>query len=616
MRNLFKDRRNWPAALLLLTIFAAWSVAIAQQGNQIIPSGASSTGSYGTVLDATKFGVQSGGIIYDASFSTSKTISFPNNDCPTTAQPGWIVFGVSSAATFQSIGSVTVPQGVLAAGSVCTSGTGTITVPIAATANCTPSLSQLCALVFGPDNSTALTNFWNAAVISQCTSAVLPQGVFLTQTAQFNANSTTPGFCRDGAGNFWNGPSISGNSSYPGTQIVPTPNFAFSSCSGGLTDACFFGSTSIFVHDLIVNGAGNGVCAAAANAKSLVELQGGAQQSNAYMQNVVLAGWCGTTNSGTAATFGLRMAEASMVGVHNTWVVGFGSTACGADTLLANEYVNWYSGACVSGQANPCGLNFNANGIWNDFGGLYGNCDANTTVGLRVASGTFNGSNTQVAQFFSGQTGTFNIAVISGATMNCTGCSILNNLGTGTAISLQGNLNLLNTNVTATGAGGVTLAGVSTGLLKDLGGNTFTTTAANTLVQANVGGSNAISTKCTGTATSSVTLFLPGFGDSTADTCTITASTVGFKVPAAGKILGLFATAGTAGFAAGSGVITIVKNGTNQTMTCTIGTGTTCNDQTVSHYVTVAQGDIITLSMATVATETLANATVTLWLAR
>jgi hypothetical protein len=40
MKNLFKDRRNWPAALLLLTIFLIWSAAIAQQKNQVIPGGA------------------------------------------------------------------------------------------------------------------------------------------------------------------------------------------------------------------------------------------------------------------------------------------------------------------------------------------------------------------------------------------------------------------------------------------------------------------------------------------------------------------------------------------------------------------------------------------------
>jgi hypothetical protein len=37
MKNLFKDRRNWPALLLLCTILAIWSVAVAQQGNQVIP---------------------------------------------------------------------------------------------------------------------------------------------------------------------------------------------------------------------------------------------------------------------------------------------------------------------------------------------------------------------------------------------------------------------------------------------------------------------------------------------------------------------------------------------------------------------------------------------------
>jgi hypothetical protein len=44
VRSILKDRRNWPAALLLVTILAIWTIAVAQQGNQSLPAGSSNVG--------------------------------------------------------------------------------------------------------------------------------------------------------------------------------------------------------------------------------------------------------------------------------------------------------------------------------------------------------------------------------------------------------------------------------------------------------------------------------------------------------------------------------------------------------------------------------------------
>lgn len=114
---------------------------------------------------------------------------------------------------------------------------------------------------------------------------------------------------------------------------------------------------------------------------------------------------------------------------------------------------------------------------------------------------------------------------------------------------------------------------------------------------------------CTGVATSSATLFLV---QTTSAACTNTAETIAAGVfilaQHAGNITNLRALA-TAGFAAGSGVITLRINGVDTTVICTIGTGTTCADTT--HTAAVVAGDKLSIKVVTVATEVLANVLVT-----
>jgi hypothetical protein len=109
---------------------------------------------------------------------------------------------------------------------------------------------------------------------------------------------------------------------------------------------------------------------------------------------------------------------------------------------------------------------------------------------------------------------------------------------------------------------------------------------------------------CSGTATSTATLFLFDAGATTV-ACTDTTELLSIPVASAGTIRNLRVKSGTAGFAAGSGVMTLRKNAVDTTITCTVGTGTTCSDTT--HNFTVVAGDLISLKMVTVGTETLAN---------
>lgn len=116
---------------------------------------------------------------------------------------------------------------------------------------------------------------------------------------------------------------------------------------------------------------------------------------------------------------------------------------------------------------------------------------------------------------------------------------------------------------------------------------------------------------CTGTASSTATLFIKQYGSNACNNTTETIN-AGTEVLAEhnGFLQNLRVKSNTAGFAAGSGIVTLGITGTGDTLvTCTVGTGTTCNDAT--HSVAVTAGSRIYVKMVTAATETLADVLVT-----
>jgi len=103
---------------------------------------------------------------------------------------------------------------------------------------------------------------------------------------------------------------------------------------------------------------------------------------------------------------------------------------------------------------------------------------------------------------------------------------------------------------------------------------------------------------------------LPG---STNSNCN--ASTNGFELPTAvtGTLANLFVKVGTASANAGDGVVTVYKDSNPTSLTCTLGTSTTCSDPT--HTVSVTAGTdsfSVRITTALTGTESLANARVTL----
>lgn len=110
---------------------------------------------------------------------------------------------------------------------------------------------------------------------------------------------------------------------------------------------------------------------------------------------------------------------------------------------------------------------------------------------------------------------------------------------------------------------------------------------------------------CTGTATSSTTVFLPGFGGS-ATGCTTTTAAGAMPVTSSGTIKNLVVQLGTGGKSGDA--VTLQKGGSAQGVTCTFGTGTSCTDTT--HSFTVAAQDQIRIAITTGATDTAANISV------
>lgn len=580
------------------------------------------------VIYATAFGVKADAHqVWDCGWTnSSSTVACTAGDVNFTTQAhvGDIIWGVQTGNVFASVGTLLVPQGTIST----ITDSQHVVVSTTSTGACTSGGGTSCIFTWGThDDTTAWTNFWNAVVASQCTPGVAPSGYSIVQGGLFNTNASNPGLCFTAQGNEFTGPSLIGTGGFGGTVLLPSPNFSAASCTGGTTGAaCFFGSDAIHLTTMYIWGSGIGNIGAGFNGKFAAELTGGAAQANPYAQDVVISGWGGNT----AGFGGLVMDEASEVYVKNVTINAAGSQACFIETLNANSFVNAFQLECVSGSANPCGLKLDIAGYVNSYGGQYGNCNASSTTGMLLEGGTFNSFGDQIGFYGSSAytggtiTGGFSLgANLTKSTFNGNGSFLLNQTNNGFNLSLAGTtgsqFNLQNVTILTTGTAGTALKGGAgdTDVLNDLGGNKITTVSAGTLTSGQVKGPNLITSRCSGTATSSTTLFLQNMlGATGVPNCTNTTASVVFVSPSAGNILGLYVTATAGGVSASSGVVTVFKNGSSTAVTCTVGTATSCSFNAGASPVTVAQGDLITIQYTTQATETLAGLSANVWVQR
>lgn len=597
------------------------------------PGNPCNAGSYSTVIDSVNFVTRVGGQVMDASYTnTSGVISFPNNDCPTNAIVGDIDFGTNVPTTFAGNGTVPVGQGTITA--ACTGGlaTGSITVSVAATANCTPSGTVACDFFWGPDESTPLTNFWNAVVNSACNTGVLRTGVYLVQSGQFNANATNLGQCNQTQSTSYIGPSLQGVARSTATIITPTPNFvtttgAGQSCGGGVDHrGCFFSSAALFVQGVGIWGGGQ-PRSADTNAFSIADFNGGTVQANVYARDVQIAGWAAQAKN----SWGVETNSASGAYLFNITDNAAGGIACVGDEPSAG-YTALNNGTCGnglgltqnSGATNLGCLENIGNGIWFSNQVIYGTVvgPGATSAWCIVASGggAIYSNEDQIEGVSSSSGPGFPVVVTAGKIY--LDHDILTDSGSVTTatdgIFETGGAAYLHDTQLVIGSvtGDKAIDNHLGGGVIDQGGNVFTTNAGmGNITWGGIAGVNTPTAGCTGTATSSATLFLQSpFGLAALPNCTNATANIVWMAPASGSIQGMFLSATHAGVSASSGVVTLFKNGSSTAATCTFGTTTRCSYDGAASPIAFSTGDVFTIQYTTQAAEVLAGLNAQLWL--
>lgn len=463
---------------------------------------------------------------------------------------------------------------------------------------------------------------WTAASNS-CAQLRLPAGATFIEQSEFvtyptgqvcgKAGSTTGerfGFSITGAG-------------VNATFIIPTPNFLSSTCTGpnggGVT--CLLAMPNPTWSQFSVYGEGNSACGVGFNGKNLVQVMGDNTFSgtNGLISQVKLLGWCSTQAGTKGLVIGSGNLTIAGMDTYDLWVENFGcngvvtnSAGSVSNQISWNGGSYWNNGNCGPALTINGPITFKSNKSYN------GTLSGNSNKIVSILGGTYFsnedilvGSNTACIINFDSAGGA---AYLTNDVMNSNlsnAICALNSGNTGTAY--------LTGNQTTVGiAGRYTFSGSGATLnIYDNGGNTEIYTGSvsqngtGILNWYNKGNGDTIKAGCTGVVTASQTLGLYGTGPNvTATTCTSTTIGSGIVMQNTGTIINLLVTSTAAGVNASSGVVTVIKNGSTQTLTCTIGTGTSCSDAT--HQISYIPGDLISIQFTTQAADTLAGVKATI----
>ena len=518
--------------------------------------------------------------VVDATWSSGSnptTVTCPNGDCSfTPADTGKSCFGVAGAAYLAAAkGTFTF---VSAQSGTCSGGTG-VGNPVATG-----------RFIWYNSDTTGLVSATTALyALPHCGTLQLPAGVMVLGQG---IGSSIPAACST-AGDSGSGIAVGINIFGRGrttTIIVPEEGFNFSTCGGS---GCFWQGTLGLTsgghdyRDFSIDGLGanlSGISSSPASFLFTVDVAGSAQ-------NLSLVNWGSllTNNPG-----GLQLDN------QGSYVLNIQEEGWASGNALVNNGPN---AAAMNGFFFPTGsiTGVVAANIFYTF---------NVTLGAGGAGCMAGVSSTWYSSFDSMQSpSAFGFCMSPGGKLILNGLTATPsppaafqqiNIVSGSTVSLQ------NTALIGGSTGGS--IGGSAGTLINAGGN------SSNAAPFSFGGTYIDLTgtfpggTCTGTATSSATLGLYGTGpNETLTTCTSATIGNGVAMPKAGTIFELLATATHAGVNASSGAVTVLKNGVAQSMTCTIGTGTSCQDGVVAHQISVAKGDLISLQFTTQAAEVLAG---------
>jgi hypothetical protein len=401
-------------------VLVSLSTSIQQVQSVVSSTSGSSTpvGNPVNSIDATspKYGLKyDAHWVYDATTTTgaNPTITCSTgNDCNFTstdllgrpiAKTGQIVFGVCGPINFNNGPNATLDVAQTTITTI--NGAQSITVGGTGTTACAGNL----VLVWGDDDSAALTSFWNdvTSFTSHCGRGLLPPGSMLVQSGQFNTAGN--GSCSSaaaiaaGAGVALTGAGIDS------TFIIPTPNFSLTtgsgnSCSGigpnsttvptaNANNVCFFGSPGMELSNLQVWGAGNPLTGTnPASATYLAGIAGGTSNSYASVSNVRVGNW-GTNGGANLDGFAFWNITYGSNGIFqsdnfgNTGVV-FASLV-GGPNFGTNLSIN---GGSFMGDNGAIGSTQNVlivNASISSTGNNFGYCFTNPCINVNVNQGRF-----------------------------------------------------------------------------------------------------------------------------------------------------------------------------------------------------------------------------------
>lgn len=588
---------------------------------QASTAGGSSTAGVGSALGinagATKYGLISGLTIPDATLTVgTNNVSAPNNDGNfTAAMNGWSCFATNMTSDASSITSlVQLPQTLQTVGTWATTGAQTGTCSGAG--GSLASIVGAATLVVAPKMAVGLNSAWTDTV-AICGHLQIPPGVYMIESGIFVTSSNACDMM-----NANTQLSISGLG-VDSVIFVPSPDMNPATCTGGGTGICVAGGAGINWKDFTIFGAGNSGIGAGFNGKYGLGLSvagssfpAGTNSTGAFVNGL---GW----GAGTAGFGGLLVQGQSGAYISNVDIDGMGSTNC---TVQTAQFAAFNQTICGSMSKNALLLNVGPNNFFYDYGGIYGQAvgggvsfaavDVSAggkawfigssipyTTGTAVGACALYARTAATVYIIGGDFVNPSIAASAGALcvdnsaakiyardalIGPAGTAI-ETFGTGTFV-LQGG-NTINGTVAINNAG----------TLLDEGFETLTGSITNT---GTIAGPNVLQGSCSGVVTPASTLGPYGLGQFAALTCTSTVTTLGQVMPQSGTLLGVTVTSGTAGIA-GSGVVTVLKNGGATTITCTLATTSRCTD--FGHATAYVQGDVISAQFTTQAADTLAN---------
>lgn len=544
-----------------------------------------SSGAPSTVIDVKTLGAKADTkFCYGANVTTTNTSQTVG--CATAsfaaANVGQLEFATDGAGGLlnSQAGLLRCPQGTIL------SINSAISVQVSIACTFTMSGSGAAEFVYGSDDTAPLSASTVAlGALTNCGTVQLPQGAMMNQQPQWSLQSlgcfvAANGLAiQTGAGN-----RVVGYG--PGASIiVNTPSFNFA----GAVSGSLFGGNQPFMdfEQWSISGGGLGT-----NGNNAVTIVKSGTEWQTYQFEI--ADWLGADANTTGFEFNGRHIL--------TRVQGSGGTGCAAGVL---SYVTMSVCNYSKNRALNVGVGQVFNSSYNSFG-----ANPAGTISVLV-DGTWTSSHDVIPGLGSPTNNVF-------LQVNATGVVSLDTDTIGAFAAAQpciaaftvtgAKVGSKNTAFTGCANGAAVQNGAGTSFIEQDSGNTYL--GSTTLVVNNATASfvpfRAVNGSCTGVGTAASTLGLYGTGpNEVLTTCTSAAIGTGIVMDHAGSLRILLVNTTAAGVNASSGVVTVLKNGAGTAVTCTIGTGTFCQDNT--HVVSFVAGDLISYNFTTQAADTLAG---------